>query len=154
MSQRTRILIDPKVQWPIAGRLLCHWALFLVCLLSINTAVRLFATVVNEPFWEAFQSALVAQAPIVIVMFILLPVFLRDTLVMSNRFAGPMYRIRSTLSQLSSGKSVSSISFREGDFWLEVAKEFNVVLDQYESLKRENERLRVELKKSDESLSV
>ena len=145
MSKRTRFLVDPKVQWSIAARVFGHWSIFLMCLICINVCVRVFAAVINEPFWEAFQSAIVAQAPIVMVMFVLLPVFLRDTLVMSNRFAGPMYRLRTALAALAAGQSISAIKFRTGDFWLTAADDFNVVLVQLNSLKAENEQLRNEI---------
>ncbi|GAA4469358.1 hypothetical protein GCM10023156_61270 [Novipirellula rosea] len=145
MSKRTRFLVDPKVQWSIAARVAGHWAIFLMCLVSINVCVRVFAAVIHQPLWDALQSALVAQAPIVVVMFVLLPVFLRDTLVMSNRFAGPMYRLRTALAALAGGESIKAIKFRTGDFWLSAADDFNLVLVQLNSLKDENEQLRNEI---------
>ncbi|TWT84801.1 hypothetical protein CA13_62820 [Planctomycetes bacterium CA13] len=144
MSKRTRILVDPAVQWSIAGRVLIHWTLFLLCLVAINVAVRVFASVVSQPMSEAFASALLAQAPIVIVMLVMLPIFLRDTLALSNRFAGPMYRLRTAFSAVARGEQIKHIKFRTGDFWLEAADDFNVVLDELNSLKEENKALKAE----------
>ncbi len=145
MSQRSRILVDPKVQWSIGCRILCHWALFLVCLVSISAMVRIMAAAGNQPFGEAWRSAALAQLPILGVMFILLPVFLRDTLKLSNRFAGPMYRLRTGLRSLAERQPTTAIKFRTGDFWQEAATDFNTVLSDIEALKEENAELRAKL---------
>ena len=154
MSQRSRILVDPQVQWSIAGRILCHWALFLVCLVSISAMVRIMASVGDQPFGESWRSAMRAQVPILGVMFIMLPVFLRDTLKMSNRFAGPMYRLRIALRALAKKEPISAINFRTGDFWQEAATDFNVVLDELQSLREENESLKGMLADQQEHVEV
>ena len=145
MSQRTRILVDPKVQWSIAGRILSHWALLLVCLVSISAMVRIMVAAGDQPFAEAWRSAVMAQVPLLVVMLLLLPVFLRDTLKLSNRFAGPMYRLRTALRSLAEQEPTRPIKFRTGDFWLEAATDFNTVLEELESLKKENQSLREQL---------
>lgn len=143
--QRSRILVDPKVQWSIAGRILCHWALFLICLISIGTMVRVIAGAGSQPFSESWRSALVSQIPNLGVMLLLLPVFLRDTLKLSNRFAGPMYRLRTALRTVAQEEECNAIKFRDGDFWHEAATDFNVVLGQLKTLQAENAALKSKL---------
>ena len=145
MSKRSKILVDPPVQWAIARRIVCHWALFLACLVTISVMVRLMFTAGDHPFGEALSLAIRSQVPILVVMLLLMPVFLRDTLKMSNRFAGPMYRLRTALSKISEGETVSAINFRTGDFWQEVAADFNTVAAKYEASLRRNEALEAEL---------
>ena len=145
MSKRRRILVDPKVQYSIAGRILTHWGLFVACLVVINVAVRVFANIANQPFWDALLSASTSQAPILFVMTIMLPMFLRDTMIMTNRFAGPMYRLRTALESVSRGDKVDAIRFRKGDFWQEVAGDFNTVVAQMETLKEQNKQLKAEI---------
>ena len=154
MSKRSRILVDPKVQWAIAGRIVCHWTLFVVCLVSISAMVRIMAAAGNAPFSEAWRSALMAQVPLLGVMFLLLPVFLRDTLKLSNRFAGPMYRLRTALRSLAEKESASAIKFRAGDFWQEAATDFNTVLDELHSLREENVSLKAKLAEFPEQVEV
>lgn len=154
MSERARILVDPKVQWSITGRILLHWGLFLVCILSISSMVRVLSAVGEQPFSDAFQSALIAQIPIFGVMLMLLPVFVHDTLKMSNRFAGPMYRLRTALRSLSQSEKTNPIKFRTGDFWLDAATDFNIVLSQIEELQFENETLRARLAETGQSAEV
>ncbi len=154
MSQRARILVDPKVQWSIAGRVLIHWTLFLVCITSISAMVRLLSVVGEQPLAGAFRSAIVAQIPIFGVMLMLLPVFLRDTLKMSNRFAGPMFRLRTALIGLRESETVEPIKFRTGDFWQEAATDFNIVVAQIEQLRSENKALRSQLAGAGQSVEV
>lgn len=153
--QRSRILVDPKVQWSIAARIVGHWLLFLICLVSVGAMVRLMVSAGAHSFGESWKAALVAQIPILGVMFFMLPIFLRDTLKMSNRFAGPMYRLRTSLNALSEHGTTRPIKFRDGDFWQEAAGDFNVVLTQMETLKNENAALKAKLQEANQgSLSV
>ncbi len=154
MSERERILVDPKVQWSIAGRVLMHWGLFVVCITSINVMVRVLSSVGEQPFAAAFQSALISQIPIFGVMLMLLPVFLRDTLKLSNRFAGPMYRLRTSLKSLNETGTVAPIKFRTGDFWQEAAADFNASLEQFEQVRNENAALRKILEEAENTVEV
>ena len=154
MSERERILVDPKVQWSIAGRVLMHWALFVVCITSISVMVRILSSVGEQPFSAAVQSALRSQIPIFGVMLMLLPVFLRDTLKLSNRFAGPMYRLRTALRSLNENGTTAHIKFRTGDFWQEAAADFNAALEQIDRLRSENESLRKILADAERSVEV
>ena len=145
MSKRTKILVDPKVQWSIAGRLLLHWGLLLICLVSIGALVRLMAASTAETFSDALWAALKSQAAVAGVMFVLLPVFIRDTMKLSNRFAGPMFRLRTVLADMASGQAGRTIKFRAGDFWHQAADDFNVVVTEYSRLKEANAELEAEL---------
>jgi hypothetical protein len=78
-------------------------------------------------------------------MLLLLPLFLRDTLKLSNRFAGPMYRLRMALKSMVSEGTLKPIKFRDGDFWQEAAEDFNVVASKFDELQAENSALRAEL---------
>jgi nitrogen fixation/metabolism regulation signal transduction histidine kinase len=108
--------------------------------------VRLLLAAGTESFGVALQDGLVHQLPILAVMILLLPIFIRDTLKLSNRFAGPMYRLRTELRKLATDQPGNAVKFRTGDFWQEVAGDFNHVLGQLERLQSENESLRSELK--------
>lgn len=145
MHQRSRLLVDPKVQWSVAGRVFLHWIAFLICLLAIGIMVQMLLAAGTKSFGVALQDGLVNQVPILAVMILLLPVFLRDTLKLSNRFAGPMYRLRTELKKLANDQPGNQVKFRTGDFWQEVAGDFNHVLGQLERLQSENDTLRSEL---------
>ena len=46
---------------------------------------------------------------------------------MSNRFAGPVYRIRLALQQLADGETPDPIQFRENDYWRDLATYVNSI---------------------------
>lgn len=145
MSKRKRILVDPEVQWAIVARIMLHWMVLLVCLISIGSMVYILAGTNGSSFGEAFWSAVKSQRAVAAVMFVLVPVFIRDTMKLSNRFAGPMYRVRTELKRMAAGEKHRPISFRQGDFWLEAATDFNVVAKEMETLKARNKELESEL---------
>lgn len=147
--ERSRLLVDPRVQWTIASRLLLHWASFFACVITISTMVRLMFLAGDNGFVNSLSESLSTQMPILIVMLMLLPVFLRDSLKLSNRFAGPMYRLRTTLRSMAQKQPVGPIKFRDGDFWMEAATDFNIVLQQVDALKAENESLKAKLAAAD-----
>ena len=147
--ERSRLLVDPRVQWTIAARLLIHWASFFACVFAISTMVRLMFLPGNAGFVDSLLDSLSTQMPILIVMLMLLPVFLRDSLKLSNRFAGPMHRLRTTLRSMAQKQPVGPIKFRDGDFWMEAATDFNIVLQQVDQLKAENESLKSKLAESE-----
>ncbi len=145
MSKRSRILVDPTVQWSIAGRIASHWLLLLTCLITINMMVGVLTSVGQTSFADAIKRAAMLETRTLGVMLLLMPVFLRDTLKLSNRFAGPMYRLRMALKSMTRDEDPGNIKFRNGDFWLDAADDFNTVRSKYEQLQAENESLRSEI---------
>jgi hypothetical protein len=65
--------------------------------------------------------------PAAIASLLLLPLVTFDLLRLSNRFAGPMFRLRRSLHDLAQGRPVAEVRFRHGDFWQEFADDFNTV---------------------------
>ena len=62
-------------------------------------------------------------------MVFLLPVFVLDTIKMSNRFAGPIYRLRQTIRSIAQGDPPPRLKFRDFDFWQGLAQDFNQMVD-------------------------
>lgn len=124
---RKRLFVDPKVQGALVIRVVCYWmiclvtiTLMLLCWRIITGPARLFYTHLDD-MWFHYGPALVAS-------LVLLPLVIVDIVRLSNRFAGPMLRLRRNMRELAQGESVEPIAFREGDFWQDFAKEFNGVL--------------------------
>ena len=55
--------------------------------------------------------------------------FIRDSFRLSNRFAGPIGRVRHALHELAEGKPFVPIELRKGDFWPEIAQELNAAVE-------------------------
>ncbi len=145
-KKRTKFLVDPVVQWAIGRRVILHWVLFAVCLISVNVMMRTILTMTDMPFGEAIRTAAMHQISVIVVMAVMLPMFVLDTMKLSNRFAGPMYRLRNALVKIPTGEPMKALTFRTGDFWFDVADDFNRVAKHHELLRRRNAELELEVK--------
>ena len=119
-----------QVQRSILLRYLCHWSLFVCCVFAISAAFHLVFRAQGETFstfliqqWNQYSLAL-------IVLFALVPYFFLDLTKLSHRFTGPMIRFEDALKRAASGEPVEPIQFRDGDFWGEMAENFNSVMKQ------------------------
>jgi len=74
-----------------------------------------------------------------VVSLCLLPLVLVDVVRLSNRFAGPAYRLRRAMRQLAHGEKVQPITFRQGDFWKEFADDFNRIAARLEKAQQQCE---------------
>ena len=129
---RKQLFVDPKVQGVLVARVVLYWVvclititLMLLCWRIVTGPARLFYTHFND-MWFYYGPALVAS-------LLLLPLVMVDIVRVSNRFAGPMLRLRRSLRQLAQGEYVEPLEFRDGDFWHEFADEFNAVAARLQS---------------------
>lgn len=146
-SKRKRVLIDPKVQWALARRLCYHWFAFFGALIGVSVTLQGLLGISTFGLGESLQRAFMDQVPYMAVMVVILPLFLYDTMKLSNRFVGPMYRVRKSLEQLAEGEQTGPVKFRQGDFWQEVSTQLNGVRERLEQLELENRRLTGENRK-------
>jgi hypothetical protein len=124
---RTRLLVDRRVQGAIILRVVLYWIVFLVTLMLLLLCWRIIADPIHALSWH-FHQMWLESGPALVASCVLLPLVIFDILRVSNRFAGPLFRLRRSMRALARGEIVRPISFREGDFWLEVAHEFNAIL--------------------------
>jgi len=67
---------------------------------------------------------------------------------MSNRFVGPLQRIRRALRDLAAGKDIPFIAFRKGDFWCDLADDVNRLNDRMKRLQSQLVEKGVEVEES------
>ncbi len=70
---------------------------------------------------------------------IIAPIVAYDILRISNRFTGPMFRLRREMKRLIQGNQAEPLTFREDDFWVEMAELFNQLRDEVEQLREAKE---------------
>ncbi|QDS95382.1 hypothetical protein FF011L_41780 [Roseimaritima multifibrata] len=140
MAKRSKVLVDASVQWALGRRIIMHWAMFIGALVLVNTFLQVVSSLADTSIGTATLNALISQTPMLLLLLILMPIFVYDTLKLSNRFAGPITRLRGSIAQLSAGETTRPLKFRDGDFWQEMADEFNVLRERLESLEAENRR--------------
>ncbi|TWU62927.1 MULTISPECIES: hypothetical protein [Crateriforma] len=124
-ARRKKTIVDSEVQGGILRKIALHWvALFFCNTLALMIWLRLFEQ--PEAGWsEAFQECWTRFLPFFIVTMTLIPAFIWDTLKLTNRFAGPISRLRQALRDAGEGRPVGPLKFRTSDYWAEMADDFN-----------------------------
>jgi len=124
-KNRKKSVVDSHVQWTLALRVLLHFCVF-VCAAVIFGIVNQFLANPLVGFRENLASFWRQSAPLALALVCLIPIFIRDTLTLSNRIAGPIYNLRRTCRQLAEGETdVRPLKFRKGDMWNDLPELFN-----------------------------
>ncbi|RIK83542.1 MAG: hypothetical protein DCC67_05825 [Planctomycetota bacterium] len=105
-----------------------HWFAFIgvaslvaFCLQVLSDPFRPLEVHVRQLWWT--------HGPFLMVLFFMLPVFIVDTIKLSHRFAGPIFRLRGVFRSLASGEQFQPLKFRDMDFWQELADDFNRMVE-------------------------
>ena len=125
--KRKQNFVDADVQGGLIRRILFHWFMFFVV---TAVAVISLKTLLGDPSASLsirFQQELGEIALLAVIFIAISPFFILDTLRFSNRFVGPVCRLRRHLQELGSDGETKDIEFRDNDFWQEIAGEFNEV---------------------------
>lgn len=124
-KQRLQKYVDREVQSSLMRRLCTHWFMFIFAnILAIAFWTR-FLDAPTEPWADTFALIWQRVVPFFIVSTALAPVFIWDALKFSNRFTGPIVRVRRELALIADGHAPKAIEFRKGDFWKSLANDFN-----------------------------
>jgi hypothetical protein len=132
--KRRRFFVDRRVQGALVLRSLFYWGF---CLLTI-TAMMIGWRMATMPVLEStaqIGSLWTEYAPVAVASLFMLPIIVMDTVRLSNRFAGPMLRFRRKLRELAEGEEIQPLKFRDGDYWSEMADDFNKVAAKLGALK-------------------
>jgi hypothetical protein len=127
--RRTRTVIDKEVQYGVVRKVAFHWVAFMTC----NTiALVLWVSLFEQPdakWSETLMECVQRFLPFFVISAALIPAFVLDTLKMTNRFAGPISRLRNEIGNVTAGRPVTKLSFRSNDYWSEIADGFNAMVD-------------------------
>jgi len=146
---RKQNFVDSTVQGALLRRIVLHWFLyFIVAALAIVTLQAMLSGPDGEPLMARVMQEISEFSLVGLILVCIFPAFLLDTIRFSNRFVGPVGRLRKYLRQLGQDGNTDRLSFRGGDFWAEMAEEYNVVAQTVEDQQAEIERLKTALKNS------
>jgi hypothetical protein len=151
--KRRQLFVDPKVQGVLILRVFGYWS---VTMITITCMVLSWQMVTSppRPFVEHFVALWGQYGPAFLASVLLLPMIAIDCVRVSNRFAGPLYRLRRCMRDLTAGLPVPPVHFRDGDFWCDVADEFNAVSAKLQRLEEELAEARGEAPFENSSLAV
>ena len=131
--RRSTHYIDREVQGGLLRKIMIHWFI----LLAANTvALLMWVRLVEHPHstWSTtFEECFFRYMPVYLISASLLPAFLWDTTRLTNRFAGPIRRLRQALSEAAQGADVQPLNFRNDDYWKEIANDFNKLISTRET---------------------
>ncbi len=127
--KRRKALVDPEVQGGILRKIAIHWVLFFICnAIALMIWIRLFEQ--PDANWgQTLGDTLRRFLPFFIITMALIPAFVWDTLKLTNRFAGPISRLRGALADASAGRAIAPLQFRTNDYWKEIAQNFNSLME-------------------------
>jgi hypothetical protein len=129
--RRTHYFVDAKTQGALVLRIVLYWAVLLFDIAATLAFWKMITLPVHmlKPNWD---PAWFHYGPAVLTALLLLPVAITDIVRFTNRFVGPILRLRGSMRALARGEHVEPIRFRRGDFWQDLADEFNAVLARVE----------------------
>jgi len=131
--QRRQKFVDREMQGAAMLRVTIYW---LLCCMTIATVVLIWRVVVEPPqlFGTHIRAMWNHYTPVICVLLLLLPLLLIDVVSWTNRVAGPMLRLRRSMTRLANGDAVERIEFRGNDFWHGFADDFNHLAARVEQL--------------------
>jgi methyl-accepting chemotaxis protein len=126
---RKKKFVDPQVQGALVRRLILHWFGFFVTASIVSFILQMLSNPLI-PLSAHLEELWWTQGPFLLVMVFLLPAFVLDTIKLSHRFAGPIYRLRQTIRSIADGNAPPRLKFRDFDFWQGLAEDFNKMIEQ------------------------
>jgi hypothetical protein len=131
-KQRKHLFVDPKVQGGLIARVVLYWFICLVTIAMILLCWRII-TGPARVFYTHFDAMWFHYGPVFVTSLLLLPLVILDIIQFSNRFVGPMLRLKRSMRQLARGEEVAPLEFRNSDFWQDVAVDFNALRERIQA---------------------
>ncbi len=132
-NKRKKTYVDSHVQGRLIRRIMVHWCIFFFVTCGLFAIMNALGGDPGVSIWERLWGDTSTMVMAGLVILCLFPAFALDTVRFSNRFVGPISRLRSSLRELGETGTTEKIKFRGDDFWTEMADAFNQVIDQVES---------------------
>lgn len=126
--KRKMTYVDRRVQGALARRLVLHWTVFL----TVAAAFSFLFQWLHNPFQgfpELAGKAWTTHGPFLMTGLLLVPVFVYDAIKLSSRFAGPIFRLRRTFQVIAQDGRPRELTFRNNDFWKDMADDFNQMVN-------------------------
>lgn len=121
-------LVRSNVQRDVLLRFVLHWVGLGVLYFAVVFCMHFFLGDPSETVPSILRQMWERYSLLVVVTFAMVPYFMYDLIKLTHRFAGPMVRFGNALHRSALGEMVEPIHFRKGDYWQEIADDFNIVL--------------------------
>jgi hypothetical protein len=126
IKRRRKFFVDRAVQGAVLKQALKYWAWTTIVFGLVIGYCRI------TPAWlanseEPWGSVGFHLGPYALASAVLFPIVISSSVRFSNRFAGPMVRVRRALKSLARGEAAEKLKFRDGDYWIDVADDINSI---------------------------
>ncbi|WP_149752823.1 hypothetical protein [Rubripirellula obstinata] len=132
---RQQLLIDEKVQGALlkrAGFYSVACALYFIVILIFAECMSRQDISVGEAIFGCFAESIYWLPG----LLLMAPMIAYDMLRQTNRFAGPVFRLRREMQRLVANESDRPLNFRDDDYWTEMADEFNQIRSELIELRK------------------
>ena len=126
-KKRKQNYVDSDVQGSLLRRIVAHWLVFFFVVAFSTITLQALLGDPGLPLTTRLANEAREFLLIGIIIAVLFPAFLLDTIRFSNRFVGPISRLRRQMRELGETGETPVLRFRDNDFWMELAEEFNAV---------------------------
>lgn len=131
-SQRKKILVDRRIQGALVRRVMIHWIVFFCFTAVMFVFLRALLDDPSLTLQERLENRVGDLFLLGLLVVCLLPSFMLDTIRFSNRFVGPITRLKGVLKRFAQTGTAERIAFRKDDFWQEIADDFNQLVERVE----------------------
>ena len=124
MLVRQRFWIDDNVQGVLIGRVILYWTIG-VLYVVLGTTFFQYYQHPNWSFVRHIQALFTQFWPWMPSLILFVPLVIHDINKLSNLFVGPIYRLRMHLAELTANPECRELTFREDDYWQDLAGPIN-----------------------------
>ncbi len=124
MVLRQKFWIDRSVQGALIGRVVLYWTIATIYVGLGSACFQFYA----HPEWtvlEHFHALFNQYWPWIPSLVLFMPLVVFDIIRMSNLFAGPIYRLRMHLAELTANPNCRPLTFRSDDYWQDLVAPIN-----------------------------
>jgi hypothetical protein len=136
MVLRQKVWIDRNVQGVLVGRIVLYWA-GLLLYFGLSMACFQWMQYPEWTFVDHIRALFEQVWPWLPTFVLLLPLVIFDIVRLSNRFVGPVYRLRMHLARLNVSAHTYPLNFRDDDYWQQLAEPINQLQRTILSLEKE-----------------
>ena len=123
-TRRITFFVDRHVQGALLWRVIVYWQFFVISLTAFLVC-RDWYFELSSNLLAILRNVHARYSPVMFASLILLPVVMLDIVRITNRIVGPIVRLRHGLRDMAEGRPVHPLSFRDNDFWRDLAGDFN-----------------------------
>jgi methyl-accepting chemotaxis protein len=127
-EERKKVWID-RFQTKLTLRIAGYLVVFFVVFTNLLFAWKMWDEGPIDPPAQ-FVDTLRTNAPVFVLLLILVPVMAWDTIRFSHKLVGPLVRFRKTMQDIAEGNAVRPIKLRDGDYPTEMRDDFNKMLEE------------------------